>query len=195
MAVNRDEATLHLFKKAKYDLGISVASKLMQLVRQSKDRTVFVVGGGRDHVSIPTSLVKAFTNVKGNNVRLSSRYSAAELSNLFEILMNLNDYGCAGLTRDYEDGGRAISSLINMTELSENLGMVEVTAFLKRIPALFTNQNRNAYVNELQRRNERVAKDDDDDDERRHRSKSRTSLSKVIRRSLSRGRRSRQLSP
>jgi hypothetical protein len=43
--INKTQATLHLFKKGKYDLAIFICLKLMQLIKNSKDKVVFNVGG------------------------------------------------------------------------------------------------------------------------------------------------------
>ncbi|KAH3735900.1 hypothetical protein DPMN_042461 [Dreissena polymorpha] len=74
-----------------------------------------------------------FTNVKANHVKIPLKHSIQELMNVFEILMNLSDYQCNGLTQDHSDW-QSISSLVNMMELGEFLGMTEVLMFLKRIP-------------------------------------------------------------
>ncbi|KAH3797862.1 hypothetical protein DPMN_151451 [Dreissena polymorpha] len=96
-----------------------------------------------------------FTNVKANHVKIPLNCSVQELMNVFEILMKLSDYQCNGLTQDYSDW-QSISSLVNMMELGEFLGMTEVVMFLKRIPQLLTLHNKNAYDNELLRREKRV---------------------------------------
>lgn len=117
---------------------------------------------------------------------------------LFEILTNLADYQCSGLTIDYDDR-QPVESLVNMTELAAALGMEEVETFLKRLPALLTSRNRNAYENEELLRQRRLRDDDKVDDDRadddgvvcdeKKRSRSRArSLGKAISRSLSRGR-------
>ncbi|KAH3837454.1 hypothetical protein DPMN_110844 [Dreissena polymorpha] len=82
-----------------------------------------------------------FTNVKTNHVKIQPKYSVQELMNVFEILMNLSEYQCNGLTLDYSDW-QSISSLVNMIELAEHLGMTEVVMFLKRIPQLLTFHNK-----------------------------------------------------
>lgn len=112
---------------------------------------------------------------------------------LFEILTNLADYQCSGLTTDYDDR-QPVESLVNMTELAAALGMEEVETFLKRLPALLTSRNRNAYENEELLRQRRLRDDDKVDDDgvvcdekKRSRSRAR-SLGKAISRSLSRGR-------
>ncbi|KAH3890384.1 hypothetical protein DPMN_014464 [Dreissena polymorpha] len=56
-----------------------------------------------------------FTNVKTNHVKIQPKYSVQELMNVFEILMNLSEYQCNGLTLDYSDW-QSISSLVNMIE-------------------------------------------------------------------------------
>ncbi len=76
-----------------------------------------------------------------------------ELTNVFEILMNLSGYKCSGLTQDYDDW-KSISSLVNMTELASKFGMEEVETFLKRVPELLTEHNKNTYRMEIKRREE-----------------------------------------
>ncbi|KAH3800636.1 hypothetical protein DPMN_154274 [Dreissena polymorpha] len=147
--VTDTEATNRLFTKLKYDIGIEISSKLIQSLKQSKDRVVFYVG--KEQKSYPAAIVKMFTNVKTNHVKIQPKYSVQELMNVFEILMNLSEYQCNGLTLDYSDW-QSISSLVNMIELAEHLGMTEVVMFLKRIPQLLTFHNKTAYDNELLRR-------------------------------------------
>ncbi len=66
--------------------------------------------------------------VKGN-------YSMEDLTNIFEILMNLSGFKYSGLTQDFDDW-KSITSLVNMTELAGKFGMEEVETFLKRVPEL-----------------------------------------------------------
>lgn len=189
-SLNQDEATLHLFKKIKYDVAIQIASKAIQYLKQnSKDKIVFSVG--KEQQAYPAALVKLFANVKSSSVRLPEKYNLLELMNLFEILTNLSDYQCSGLTKDYSDW-QPVSSLVNMTELAKALGMVEVETFLQRLPALLTFQNKNAYENEVQRREKNITPTVTfGGEEKRSRSRTR-SLGKAISRSLSRGRRERR---
>lgn len=208
--INDTEATLHLFKKLKYDLAIFICSKLMQLIKNSKDKVVFNVGG--EQKAFPASLVRTFTNIKSNQVTINDKYDIQEIINLFEILLNLSDYKCNGLTKDYADW-KPIASLVNMTELAKRFNMEEVELFLKRLPDLFTFQNKNAYENEVQRRlneskktekdyqsvpstDERIPKDtqyDKENVQKHKRSRSRAkSITKSISRSLSRGRKERR---
>lgn len=195
---NREEATLHLFTKLKYDLAINVCFKLMQLIKQSKDKVVFQVG--KDQRAYPASLVKTFTNIRSSVVTVNEKYDIQELMNLFDILMNLPDYKCMGLTQNYSDW-KPVGSLVNMTELAGSFGMEEVQTFLKCLPELFTDHNKNAYDNEIQRREKQKKERDQSlpkfepqkDAPRRGRSRSRTrSLSQMINRSLSRGRKGKQ---
>jgi hypothetical protein len=191
--VTDTEATNRLFTKLKYDIGIEISSKLIQSLKQSKDRVVFYVG--KEQKSYPAAIVKMFTNVKTNHVKIQPKYSVQELMNVFEILMNLSEYQCNGLTLDYSDW-QSISSLVNMIELAEHLGMTEVVMFLKRIPQLLTFHNKTAYDNELLRR-ENESKENlqpksvnelSENDEKRSRPRKR-SFTKVFSRSLSRKRR------
>ncbi|KAH3714024.1 hypothetical protein DPMN_073827 [Dreissena polymorpha] len=187
------EATNRLFTKLKYDIGIQITSRLIQSLKQSKDRVLFYVG--KEQRSYPAAIVKMFTHVKANHVKIPLNYSVQELMNVFEILMNLSDYQCNGLTQDYSDW-QSISSLVNMMELGEFLGMTEVVMFLKRIPQLLTLHNKNAYDNEFLRR-ENESKENQkpmsvnepsENDEKRSRTRKR-SFTKVFSRSLSRKRR------
>lgn len=197
---NRDEATLHLFTKLKYELSLHICAKLMQWVKQSKDKVVISVG--KEQRSYPAILVRSFTNIRSVNAALSNKYDIQEVMNLFDIIMNLPEYKCNGLTQDYTDW-KPISNIVNMTELANSLGMQEVEKFLRKIPDLLTEHNKNAYDNEIQRR-ERRKQDDSELEQsqsrvitntssheversRRPRSKSR-SFSKTLFRSLSRGR-------
>ncbi|KAH3860415.1 hypothetical protein DPMN_023315 [Dreissena polymorpha] len=93
--VTDTEATNRLFTKLKYDIGIEISSKLIQALKQSKDRVVFYVG--KEQRSYPAAIVKMFTNVKTNHVKIQPKYSVQELMNVFEILMNLSEYQCNGL--------------------------------------------------------------------------------------------------
>jgi hypothetical protein len=211
--INKTQATLHLFKKLKYDLAIFICSKLMQLIKNSKDKVVFNVGG--EQRAFPTTLVRTFTNIKSNHVSLNDKYDIQEIMNLFDILLNLSDYKCNGLTQDYADW-KPIASLVNMTELAKGFGMEEVESFLKRLPEFFTFQNKNAYENEVQRRlneSKKIEKEsqslpssvdrrpndknsiqfDKENDKKHRRSRSRAkSFTKTISRSLSRGRKERR---
>jgi hypothetical protein len=187
------EATNRLFTKLKYDVGIEITSKLIQSLKQSKDRVVFYVG--KEQRSYPATLVKLFTNVKTNHFKITN-YSVQELMNVFEILMNLSGYQCNGLTQDYSDW-QSIASLVNMIELAEHLGMEEVVTFLKRIPDLLTFHNKNAYDNEVLRRQNESREnlqpqaniEPSENDVKRSRSRKRSSFTKVLSRSLSRKRR------
>ncbi|KAH3689892.1 hypothetical protein DPMN_190850 [Dreissena polymorpha] len=153
---------------------------------------VFCVG--KDQRSYPAGLVKMFTNVKTNHVKITD-YSVQELKNVFEILLNLADYECNGLTQDYKDW-QSIASVVNLIELAEYLGVTEVAMFLKRIPQLLTFRNKNAYENKLLRK-ENESKENlqpqsinepSENDCKRARSRKR-SFTKVFSRSLSRKRR------
>lgn len=213
--INKTEATLHLFKKLKYDLAIYICSKLMPLIKNSKEKVVFNVKG--ENRAYPASLVRTFTNIKTNHVSLNDKYDIQELMNLFEILLNLSEYKCNGLTQDYSDW-KPIASLVNMTELAKVFGMEEVESFLKHVPELFTFQNKNAYENEVKRRKdeeqkmkresqslppslERQRKEknsmqyEQENVQKHARSRSRSrakSITKTISRSLSRGRKERR---
>jgi hypothetical protein len=147
-----DEAMDHLLTKLKYDLVIKLWDKLVALLNEAcKDRVSFVMG--KEQRLFPANLVKAFTNVDTNPVFVSGNYNMQELANIFEILMHLPGYKCSGVTHDYADW-KPISSLVNMTELASKFGMEEVETFLKRIPDLLTEHNKNAYRIETWRREE-----------------------------------------
>ncbi|KAH3747989.1 hypothetical protein DPMN_182425 [Dreissena polymorpha] len=180
------EATNRLFTKLKYDIGIQITSKLIQSLKQSKERVLFYVG--KEQRSYPATIVKMFTNVMANHVKIPLNYSVQELMNVVEILMNLSDYQCNGLTQDYSDW-QSISSLVNMMELGEFLGMTEVVMFLKRIPQLLTLHNKNAYDNESRENQKPMSVNEhSENDEKRSRTRKR-SFTKVFSRRLSRKRR------
>ena len=198
--INEDEAKIHLFTKLKYHVAINGWSKLIQVMNQQcKDRVVFHFGTGQ--CSFPKALVRSFTNIKSDGVRLSDKYSQQEVKTLFEILMNLPRYSCQGLIQDYSDW-TPITSLVNMIELSQKFGMLEIHEFLTQLPKLFSEHNRNCYEIEIKRREVHtvvephpspshldVREDEIAQPERRTRSRSRSmGFKQAIARSLSRGR-------
>lgn len=147
--LQEEEAILHLFTKTKYNLAIDVCSKLTQNIKQEREKVVFQIG--KEQTTIPASLVRMFTNIKSNQIILSDKYHIQEVMNLFEILINLPNYKCEGVLRDYSDW-KPIASFVNMTELATKFGMQEVGVYLKQLADLFTEHNKNTLRNEIQRR-------------------------------------------
>ncbi len=148
---NDEEAMNHLFTKLKYDLAIKLWDKLIPILNECKEKVTFSVG--KQQRSYPANLVKALSKIKSCHIVVKGDYSMQELTNVFEILMNLSGYKCSGLTQDYDDW-KSISSLVNMTELASKFGMEEVETFLKRVPELLTEHNKNTYRMEMKRREE-----------------------------------------
>lgn len=194
-----EEATNHLFMKLKYDLVVNMWDKMVRILSDSKDKTTFVVGS--EQRSYPTNLVKALSKITSRTVVVKGGYTINELVHVFEILMKLPAYKCSGLTQDYEDW-QPVSSLLNMTELAAKFGMQEVETFLKRVPELLTESNRNMYNTEKKRREEKNDTAMQTEAERspsptggrhRRRTKSRSnSLSRILYRSLSRSKKSKR---
>lgn len=196
---SEEQATQHLFTKMKYNLGVNITSKLIGQLRDSKERIVFIAG--KHQHSYPAIIVRSLTNVKSNVVHLPEKYSIEELKTIFEIVMNLQEYKCHGLTQDYSDW-KPITSIVNMIDLANELDMTDVEQFLKNVPELFTEHNKNAFNTEVKRRQQTVSLEEIVSDDTsllsttltepqktRSRTKSRTrSLSKLLHRSLSRGR-------
>ena len=198
---SEEQATQHLLTKMKYNLGVSICSKLMQQLKDSKDRVTFIVG--KSQQSFPAVIVRSMTNVKSNIVHLADKYSIDEIKTIFDIVINLKDYRCNGLFNDYSDW-KPITSIVNMIELSEELGMPEVEQFLRNLPQLFTEHNKNAFSTEIKRRSEASTRNESISGEQenatvpqengRSRTKSRKrSLSKLLHRSLSRGRKNNKI--
>lgn len=197
--VNKEEALDRLFTKQKYDTLLHLWPKAVAIIKQNPETVMFNVNGQQK--SFPALLVKAFTNIRTKSVRLEGQYSMNEIENLFEIMLNLPEYKCLGITKDYNDW-KSVKSLHNMIELAEKFGMTEVKLFLQKLPDLFTSYNKNAYEIELQRR-QNQSKDTKKDltidkekcsnppssEKQRQRSRSRNrSITRFIKRSLSRGR-------
>lgn len=171
--------------------------KLIQLAKQDHQRVVFHVG--REKKSYPSSIVRTFTNIRANSVKVNDKYHIQEVMNLFEILMNLPSYVCEGVLRDYSEW-KPISNFVNMLELAKLFGMDEVESYLNRLAELFTEHNKIALENELRRRKnpgpaERTESKNNPETvaekQRRPRSRSRSrsrSLTSYIKRSLSRNR-------
>ena len=198
---SEEQATQHLLTKMKYNLGVSICTKLMQQFKDSRDRVTFVVG--KSQQSFPAIIVRSLTNVKSNVVHLSDKYSIDEIKTIFDIVINLQEYRCNGLFHDYSDW-KPITSIVNMIEITEELGMPEVEHFLRNLPQLFTEHNKNAFSTEIKRRSEASTRRESISDAQeessapqetgRNRKKSRTrSLSKLLHRSLSRGRKNHKI--
>lgn len=198
--VSREQAKRHLFTKEKYDVLLSLWPKIIPLLQRGSEKVTFYVG--KEQRSYPANLVKSLSNIRVNAVRIESeRYNIQEVETLMDMLINLPTFVCSGIFTDYTDW-KSISSLVNIMELAEHFGMVEVKTFLERIRNLLTEYNKNAFEVEFKRRmtkkeenkNLPVLKEmtkESDHSTNRGRSKSRSrrkSLSGMIRRSLSRGR-------
>jgi hypothetical protein len=204
VTLNEEEARFHLFTKTKYDLAIKMYFKLVQYTKQDKEKVVFQIGN--EQRAYPASLVRMFTNIRTNLVKVSDKYHIQEVMNLFEIVLNLQNYKCEGVLRDYSDW-KPIASFVNMAELAKLFGMEEICIYLKNLADLFTEHNKNALENEMKRRekqklelveNKRATEKMETEDTSKHReeqeqrpSRSRKrsrSLTSFLRRSLSRSR-------
>ena len=197
--VNREQALSHLLKKQKYDVLMALWEKVIPLLGKNCDKVTFIVG--KDQKSYPSTLVKPFSNIRNNSVRVfDSKYSIKEIETLMDILTRLPTFQCSGVFTDYKDW-TSISSFVNLKELAEMFEMKEVRLFLDNLQNLLTEYNKNAIAVEVQRRktgkSDKNTKPGNGDStkqqsvpEKRARSRSRRrSISEIVKRSLSRGRR------
>lgn len=199
--INKEQALNHLFKREKYDVLMKLWPKVILLLQKGSEKVTFCIG--KEQRSYPANLIKPFSNIEVNTVRISdTKYNIKEVETLMGILINIPTFVCSGIFTNYKDWN-SISSLVNVIELAELFGMVEIKAFLQSIPNLMTEYNKNIFEVEVKRRRAKTEEEytitsDSKENrskqqipEKRGRSKSRSrrkSITEIVRRSLSRGR-------